>query len=530
MKKIIFIFFVISFFVQAQQTQSTSGGVELPEFVITGKETYQFPTLKKLSPQVISILSEEFIKPVFSPNELAVKEFSDPLKTEAQLIDSVHFINGNFNFLSGNIYLPTADLFLSFPANNFLFNLELYGNNKRAFVDNANSYSLGGKINLNYISHYNTNFLPSNNFYLKSDVNYFSYNFYGSDIPDYERNLTTINASLGMKNIANKNFIYDFSFNDDYSTLNDINYNENNIILKGYTKINFLNFDIIGKVLYLNQNLTNDISDSESFNYLKTNATFGMSLSDILRVYGGFEYSNSPIQNDFNIKAGGSFNFFNSITIYGEYAPTTMYLNNIYFLKLNRYFNPQFHNFSFYEKKNNVDISVKYEYEKYFEIFGNINIYSADNFPFFSDKIEKGKFEIEKTNTDNFSVNISIITQPNLFGYFIGEINYTNIEDDSNRVIPYQPKVKANLTYGYNFSNGLAAEIKGSYQSDSYTDLTNSNSIEGFFDLGFAFYYRLSKKFDLNLQLNNLLNTEYYLWNNYQEPKLNVLFGINYKW
>jgi len=174
---------------------------------------------------------------------------------------------------------------------------------------------------------------------LKSDVNYFSYNFYGSDIPDYERNLTTINASLGMKNIANKNFIYDFSFNDDYSTLNDINYNENNIILKGYTKINFLNFDIIGKVLYLNQNLTNDISDSESFNYLKTNATFGMSLSDILRVYGGFEYSNSPIQNDFNIKAGGSFNFFNSITIYGEYAPTTMYLNNIYFLKLNMMIN-----------------------------------------------------------------------------------------------------------------------------------------------------------------------------------------------
>jgi len=530
MKKIFLIFFLLTFFIQAQQSQSTSGGVELPEFVITGKETYQFPTIKKLSPSLISILSEEFIKPVFSPTELAVKEFSDPLKTEAQVFDSTHFVKGNFNFLTGNIYLPTADLFLSFPTDNLIFNLELYGNNKRAFIDNAESYSLGGKITLNYISNYNSNFLPSNNFYLNGDANYISYKFYGSDIPDYKRKLTTLNGSLGMKNLASKNFIYDFSFKDEYSTLDNINYNENNIILKGYSKFNILNFDIIGKVIYLNQNLTNDISNSEAFNYLKTNATFGISLSDILRIYGGFEYSNSPMQNDMNIKVGGSFNFFNNLTIFGEFAPTTVYLNNIYLLKTNKYFNPQFHNYSFYEMKNNIDISVKYEYEKYFEIFGNINIYSADNFPYFNDKIEKGKYEINKTDVDNFSANINLFFQLGLFGYFSGEIKYTNIEDDSNNVIPYQPKIKTYLTYGYSFVNGLTAEIKGLYQSQSYIDLSNINSIDGFFDLGLAFYYRLSKKFDLNLQLNNLLNKKYYLWNNYQEPKLNFLFGINYKW
>ena len=86
------------------------------------------------------------------------------------------------------------------------------------------------------------------------------------------------------------------------------------------------------------------------------------------------------------------------------------------------------------------------------------------------------------------------------------------------------------MSYGYKFDVGLNSELTLNYQSKQYTDINNKNSINPFVNLKAKFIYKLEPDFNLTLELNNLLNRKNYLWLDYQEPPLDLIFGLIYRW
>ena len=146
-KNLMILFFVIHIVVLAQDSKKTNSNVELPDFVITGKEVISVEQAKKIAPDFISTLSDQFIKPVYSPEELELKEFPNPLKNNLNLFDSLNYFNGLLEAGIGSYYLPTAKFTYSNPFTGGLFEGRLGALNQRAYVKNSEKYSFKWRCN-----------------------------------------------------------------------------------------------------------------------------------------------------------------------------------------------------------------------------------------------------------------------------------------------------------------------------------------------------------------------------------------------
>jgi outer membrane receptor protein involved in Fe transport len=114
------------------------------------------------------------------------------------------------------------------------------------------------------------------------------------------------------------------------------------------------------------------------------------------------------------------------------------------------------------------------------------------------------------------------------YGIFYASFNYNKIEESNGKKIPFYPNLKASLSYGYDFSNGLRADASVKYLSDRYADLQNTVKLKSFFNLGFKLTYMLKEQFLLTLEVENILNRKIYLWQGYQEKPLDASIGFNF--
>src|ERR1035437_3001170 len=106
MKKILIFFIVIPFICFAQDEKKQDQNVELPDFVITGTEAVSVEKAQKMEPDFGSTLSEEFLKPIFSGEQLELRNFINPIKENISLKDSVQYMNGRFNAGIGSLSMP----------------------------------------------------------------------------------------------------------------------------------------------------------------------------------------------------------------------------------------------------------------------------------------------------------------------------------------------------------------------------------------------------------------------------------------
>jgi len=182
------------------------------------------------------------------------------------------------------------------------------------------------------------------------------------------------------------------------------------------------------------------------------------------------------------------------------------------------------------KEKFNLKGAMKYEYETYFEIDAGMQYVDYDKYYFFADTANDGFFTLDNVNAKSLSgfVNVLFHTGPN--GVFYGGVILENLKAGNGNFVPYAPTLKLNATYGYSFSNGLYIEPKFDFYSHSYTDLQNSKKIFEFIDAAVKLEYKLSDNFNIFSVVSNILNHKNYFWQGYREKKLDLIFGINYKW
>lgn len=532
MKNFLTLIFIFAFISAAlsQDDKGKNPNVELPDFVITGSDVVTLQKGKKIDPDAIPILNEQFLKPNYSPEDLALRELSDPVRNQFSLTDSLNYFTGKLEAGTGIYTLPKVNFSLSSPFENGLFQITASGKNRRAYVDNSEQYYINGGVNLFYQLENESMLLNGTKFQFHGDYGRTSYQLYAANDPFIKRNLNKGNVSLNIENLLEEKFNYAINFSDDIHSLQDNIYSENLLNIGAIFRANISEFSFGVNSLYKIQFLKNDVVKKSTKDFFSIRPFIGYSYQDNLKASVGINYSNFNDQDEIypylflGSKINERFSFF------AEYSPQAVFLGNGHFLDMNPYFSIQNFVNLVYEKKNSFHVSAKYEYHKFYEINGGLKYFSSPTLPYFESSVLKGRFNVAEALAKSYTGYVNLLFHLGPYGYFYSSIELNQTKMKNGKILPYHPALNSYLSYGYNFEFGLNSELTLNYLSTQYTDISDSISINPFVNLALDFTYKISPEFNLTLELDNLLNRKNYRWFKYQEMPRDLIFGLIYRW
>ncbi len=529
--KLFFILFISPFLIFAQQEQkSQNPNVELPDFVITGKDVVSVQKSNKIAPDFVSTVSEEFLKPVFSPEQLEVKDISSPVKKDLNIMDTARIVNGSVYGGVGNVVLPEAGMKYSSTFKNGMFDVNIDGKNTRDFVPYSKFYSLNGGGNLYYFLNSDNSVLNGTKFKLHGNYGISSYHFYAAPDPTEKRVLNRGSFGFSFNNILHRIFILGADFSDDIYDIKDETFSENLFKINAFTKLKLSSFNLRLDLKYTRQTISNMFIGDGTGDFLTFRPAIGLDISDDMQAVFGFNIAKSGAEDYFTPYASIGLKIDKDLTFFGEYKPGADLLTAGRFLDQNKYMNMDSFGALFFKKGTDLNLTLKYEYSKYFEIDGGFRYLSSTNFPYFKDAVQLGRFDVVTTNARKFNGFLNLLFHAGPYGIFYGTAEFDDTRDTTDNFIPYSPRASASLTYGYNFKMGLSTEARLFYHANSFANIENTEIVDSFVDLGLKFAYPIMPKFNVTLELSNLLGHQNYNWKGYKETPFELTAGFNYRW
>lgn len=510
--------------------QGENPNVELPDFVIFGKDVISVRKVDKLKPDYISTVSEDFLKPTYKPDRLDLAEISNPVESELSLLDSASFRRGHIELKAGLYQIPAGEINYAFPYTGGMIYGFVKGLNQRAYVDNSDKQFLEGGLDVSYNLPTDISVLPGTKFKLSGDHSKNIFKFFGSDDQQRKRNLNIGNTLLSVQNLYLKELNFDIIGGGEFTYADNEKFNESIFYADAFARLRLSKFSINLLGSYQHQNLTTDsLSGSKTDGYF-FRPTASLEIFKKIMLEAGFTFSASEGDQLNGLFASLSTQVAKNLVVFAEYSPIGENITAGKFMKNNFYFDQQNLNRVFLKKKGKIRATVKYEFDKYYQVDGGFEFYDADNLPYYSNVNNSGIFEIMQTDATSWDVFLNMLYHLGPYGYFYGSVNYLNVQDSESRKIPYIPDLKASLIYGYIFSTDWKAEAKLHYLSARYADIENTGSqkLPGIVDLGLKVDYLLNKNFGVLFELNNILNNKKAIWEGYQEKPIDVLIGFNY--
>ncbi|MFA6470100.1 MAG: TonB-dependent receptor [Bacteroidota bacterium] len=155
-----------------------------------------------------------------------------------------------------------------------------------------------------------------------------------------------------------------------------------------------------------------------------------------------------------------------------------------------------------------------------------------DNYPTFYDKDSAKVWEVlylSGIRSTKFDVSAlyRLSQQQNVTAYFSTQ---STKQKDSAGVIPYLPAFTIGAVYHHFFEMGLHVETYAEFNASRYSNFVNTHSNAGYIASGVKAELEMFGQFRGFVEINNLLNQRYYVWNGYQERSVFVMFGISYNW
>ncbi|MGE5429582.1 MAG: hypothetical protein ACM3QX_00800 [Syntrophomonadaceae bacterium] len=542
-KKIILLMWALPVLLSAQEnTEKKQQSVELPEFVITGVERVSLPTVSKPKAELVPTLSEEFFKPVYSPEDLPIAEISNPVKKEVTFNSTGPAYKGRLNIGAGYYRLPGAELTYGANFDGGTFFGRVWTFNDRAFVPNSEKNGLGLDLSTSFFSSDTSGFLPGTVYKMGGGYDVNSYKFFASDNPEMTRNMNKGNLRLSMSNLISDYFKVSLDAADNMLYLSDADFGENLLWLKGGIETGYNGFKIAGDANLKYQNMSEKINGKSAVGFFDARASLKLKPTGDWQFGFGLYYATTDSswmllpQGFFFLKIN------NQLSMLGELMPQADFLSVSDLAGVNKYYNLNVGNV-FQKSPININVALKYEFDTYFEIEGGIKFSKFDNFAYYRTSklnsnipdqpgliaVPKGKFNIETTKANRFTGYANLLFHAGPYGSFYGKFEMEDFQNPNGRKIPFTPAVRSSLSYGYDFPS---VEVKASLDlnSSSYADIENRTEIPAFADMSLRMGYKLQDNFRLFGQVNNLFNKDNYYWYGYREKPFDIVFGIDYRW
>lgn len=521
----------IPFLLPAQDNKSQSQSIELPDFVITGVQTVDVPSAAKEKASLVSTLSKDFFLPQYSPEELPMADIDNPLSKKFDLWSGEKYYDGNVYFGFGRYTLPEGKFFMGQNFGNYLFLIDLLGSNTKDYVPyssyNISSMSITNEFYINNSS----NFLPGMKIYL--DGNFFrdNYYFYNSANPTMERMTNNGYAEAGISNSSNRYLNYNASLSGSKLLINENGFRETNVSVDGGMEFKLPNFSIGVNTKYTQQNLTKSLSGNNNYYFFDINPVIKISTTSDLKVEAGVNYAATDYSYFFYPFGNIRLRLSRDLMFTAAFSPHAEFNTHRNFILSNIYYNLGTIDNLFTKYKIDLSAAFKYQYYKYFEIGISGGYAKIDDYYYFDESVEKGKFNINNVNGVNkFDIKLDLLFHPGPMGKFYGEVILQKVSNDSDQNLPYNPNIKTSLGYSYLFPFGfeLAAEYKAAL--GYYSDILNRKEMPAYHNISLTFGYNIVNNLQLKFKLQNLLNRTNYIWNGYQEKPLDFILGIDYKW
>ncbi|GBD87316.1 hypothetical protein BMS3Abin03_01245 [bacterium BMS3Abin03] len=528
MKKLLILISLPLILLYSQDDRQKNPNVELPDFVITGKDVISIKRAKKIEPDFVSTITESFIKPQHKPEELGLRQLSNPVKEELNLLDSTGYSKGSLSVNAGIYTLPDAKLNYNYPFENGMIRANVGGDYQRAYINNSGRYSVFGGAGLSYTTGLEDESVSGTTFFLGGDYTTSNYKLFASDNPAIERNKNVGNYYLGIQNLSGKTFIFDLKLNDYFTALSNQKFTDNLLDSKGFALLRFSDFGIGLKTNYQKQFYTNDSLDNAGFDFFSARPYISLEILSTLKAEVGYTFSNSGNQKFNNLYASFSLKLSRNLVLLGEFSPYAEFITSGKFLRKNDYFNAANFDNLFFRKSNYYNIVLKYEYGKYYQVDAGLKHYKSGDLPYFSGSDLSGQFDVATADAEEYNAYVNLLYHAGPYGLLYGSFDYFRVKDKSGRKLPYYPAFKANITYGYRFDIGLLAEILVDYNSGRYTNIQNTKRLNSFFNLGLKFTYTVKNSLIVKFEFQNLLNRDIFYWNGYKEKPIDVLAGFNY--
>ncbi len=506
----------------AQEEEAERKPLELPNYVIEGKGQINVRSGIKQEPGSIEKLTQSELDSINS-----LQKEQTVLLPPKPLPEHILIVNKRKGFLLGSFgsYLTP---YLEGGYNFALKNYKMFANAKL-------ETSSGDAINSEYLKLFagiNSEYLAPEKFFIfggsKTNSNlHFNYKKYNLYAERAARNRSAFNMLISVDSKGNYEGS-DFRTGGSYSFLNlttaDKSIGDHG--LNAYLHFNnYWKTFLIGagaKIDYhsFGNNSMNHIELSASGKYYYDkyifNAEAGVQLASIM--------SDATLFNillDFDAKYMLNEDF----SIYGNFKNT---MENSNFQKYYE-INPYISDTTFFTEPiiTKIATQINYHPEDNILVALGLSFGLEHRNPYFANA-DTATFILKYGNSTNFGIfsegNWQFSSADALLYHF--RINMNSID---GKVLPYSTPLQITGIYKRQWTDYFTTSIGGNYVAGRYADLDNTIELADYIDLFLAADYKLNKKFNIFININNLLNENIYIWRGYREQGLFLNAGLLYR-
>lgn len=522
------IILLFSTFLSAQTEQQS---IELPDFVITGRQNIDIQIAAKKKPDLISTISKDFLTPQYSPEEFSLLYSSLPIQIQPGIKDYNDYYNGTVKIQAGRYSLPTGMLSLNKNFDNYLFNASIWGSNIQEYIPNSSYYNAGISLSNELFLSTRSDILPGSKIKFGTDYLRDSYHLFATKDPSFLRERNNGSANFSVASSYNRWINFGFGLTGNIYSLSENGLKETNLYADGLFEFKLNSFTIGAIGNYRKQSLEKNISGDNGDSFYSIESYIKILPIRSLQLILGVNNASNSTNSFFSPYGLIEFNFDKGFTLSYQYKPHIEYFNTTDFFNINRYFNPGMIDNVFLKYRTEMSILLKYEYKKMYSLSLSGGYSKIENYFYFEDLVDTGKFDLFiLPEVSVFSAGMDFILNQSYFGTVLASINYKDIKDNFDRSVPYESKIASSISYGYNFTTSFGFNIKYLLKLNSYTDIINSNKLDNYHNVSFSLYYELINGLKLTADFQNILNQSNFVWKQYQEKPFDLLLGIEYRW
>jgi hypothetical protein len=523
------------------QNEAPLPKIDLPEFLITGQETIDLPVSSK------SIIEEDNVYVPGSPMPGRKDAGIDGEgKVQKDFGGPAGEMNGKVQGGIGNYTSPYMEGWFgkNYDGGGVLFHANYASSNGQ--VTDANWQKTGIGIQGDYLSPQTFGMLAGSR--LNGGLNFSgqTYRAYGSLVPSQLRTLNDVRLNMGLASRTTVSDKLDDAL--DYSaalswngtSLNDsLNSSQNDFGVSVSASTRKSDIQLRGSMEYVLSDVSMQLPPNiethlpEWFDLRLSGEKFFLpELQATLTVQQFIYRGNLSVPNG-RFYPGAQLRYFmnDAATVYFSIAPTVERNTLASLVNSDKYIQNR-------EELRSSEVPFAFtfgsEYTFSDKIYGNgsLSYSSVRNFPVFIELNSAKVWDVmylPNVAVTRLAVEGSYTFTRENSATFAGSLNSTQAKDSSNAV-PNIPTFTLSGVYRRSFSNGIVVELFAEYFSKRWKDFAHSSANAGYVDVGGKGEYQLLENLRAVIQMDNILDRQYYVWDGYVERPLFISLGVTYTW
>lgn len=528
MKLKVILILSLSAFPLFAQIDATAKNVELPTFVITGKETVEFPAAEKLPSPPVTVVSEDFLKPSYEPDFLQGAVSSNPFTKVPLSLPSEEFYRNKLLARAGNVTLPSVTYSTMLNSGDLSASARLGTEYVLPYVKNSSSFLVSPQLDLDYKIIQPGSFFDENKIHVNANYKYEKYNLNWIDVPTV-RKVSAYGIGATLENSTHDFWKYEAGFNTHTIGLLGENNKESRMGITGAAGFSGQNLDFTPNAELSYFSVFDSAANRVSNTMLRVDAPLKITISDVFSAFASMHIMFFDSIKTMDPNFGLQLRLNSYISLAASYSPGYVVDDFSAQISRNRFAAMNQKQLLVYPVKGKIDFGITFESAKVYDITLGFSTFNSDYYPYFTDRSD-GKYELKTTNSTAFDLHADLRIHPSALGYFISSLQINAIKDTAGNFLPNYPAISAYAVYGYTLQKGITLKAGGKFMSKRYIDAANTETLPLYISLFGELGYSFSREFLLTAKIDNLLNRKNLIFKGYQDRPLTLEVGIEFQW